>query len=158
MFYVQNSLLNHNLKRNATMLKCLAPLLALAWFTITATAAPKPNIIFMMVDDLGKDWIGCYGGDNIETPNIDALARGGMKFTNAWSMPQCTPSRVTLLTERRLQGPRGAAGGEDGSVGENVLIREESEERLPGKISFDALEGDIISIRSPGGGGWGREE
>lgn len=63
-----------------------------------AFAAERPNILFIMVDDLGKDWIGCYGADNIETPNIDALATGGMKFTNAWSMPQCTPTRVTLLT------------------------------------------------------------
>lgn len=60
--------------------------------------AAKPNILFIMVDDLGKDWISCYGADGIKTPNIDALAKGGMKFHNAWSMPQCTPTRVTLLT------------------------------------------------------------
>ena len=63
---------------------------------------------------------------------------------------------MTLLSERRLQGPRGAAGGEDGSPGENVLIRGGREERLPGKVTFDALAGDIISVRSPGGGGWGK--
>ena len=51
-----------------------------------------------MVDDLGKDWISCYGADNIKTPNIDNLAKGGLKFHNAWSMPQCTPTRATLLT------------------------------------------------------------
>ena len=58
----------------------------------------KPNIIFIMVDDLGKDWISCYGADNIQTPNIDHLANDGIKFHNAWSMPQCTPTRATLLT------------------------------------------------------------
>lgn len=58
----------------------------------------KPNILFIMVDDLGKEWISCYGADNISTTNIDALAAGGMKFHNAYSMPQCTPSRATLLT------------------------------------------------------------
>ena len=58
----------------------------------------KPNVVFIMVDDLGKDWIGCYGADEIRTPNIDRLADGGMTFHNAWSMPQCTPTRVTLLT------------------------------------------------------------
>jgi len=57
-----------------------------------------PNIVFIMVDDLGKDWIGCYGADNIETPHIDALADHGMKFHNVYSMPQCTPTRTTLLT------------------------------------------------------------
>jgi len=51
-----------------------------------------------MVDDLGKEWISCYGADSIETPAIDRLAQEGMKFHNAWSMPQCTPSRLTLLT------------------------------------------------------------
>ena len=63
-----------------------------------ADAADQPNILFIMVDDLGKDWIGCYGADNIETPHVDTLARGGLKFHNAYSMPQCTPTRVTLLT------------------------------------------------------------
>ena len=58
----------------------------------------KPNILFIMVDDLGKEWISCYGAENIETPNIDALAKKGMLFNNAYSMPQCTPSRITLLT------------------------------------------------------------
>ncbi len=58
----------------------------------------KPNILFIMLDDLGKEWISCYGAEDIKTPNIDALAAGGMKFNNAYSMPQCTPSRSTLLT------------------------------------------------------------
>jgi len=58
----------------------------------------KPNILFIMVDDLGKEWISCYGAEEIKTPNIDALAAGGMKFHNAYSMPACTPSRTTLLT------------------------------------------------------------
>ncbi len=58
----------------------------------------RPNIIFIMVDDLGKEWIECYGAEGIETPHINALAAGGMKFSNAYCMPQCTPTRVTLLT------------------------------------------------------------
>ena len=61
-------------------------------------AAAKPNLVFIMVDDLGPEWISAYGGEGIETPNIDKLAAGGMKFNNAYSMPQCTPTRVTLLT------------------------------------------------------------
>lgn len=77
-------------------------LLALAGCAITPFSVTaendKPNIVFIMVDDLGKDWIGCYGADNIETPNIDALASGGMKFNKCYSMPQCTPTRSTLLT------------------------------------------------------------
>ncbi|MEL6898552.1 MAG: sulfatase-like hydrolase/transferase, partial [Planctomycetota bacterium] len=57
-----------------------------------------PNILFILVDDLGKEWISCYGAEGIQTPNIDRLAKTGMKFNNAWCMPQCTPTRVTLLT------------------------------------------------------------
>lgn len=63
-------------------------------------ADDPPNILFIMADDLGKEWIGCYGAEGISTPNIDALATGGMRFETAYSMPQCTPSRVTLLTGR----------------------------------------------------------
>jgi arylsulfatase A-like enzyme len=60
--------------------------------------AEKPNILFIMVDDLGKEWVSHYGAEGIETPNIDKLASNGMAFDNAWCMPQCTPTRVTLLT------------------------------------------------------------
>ena len=58
----------------------------------------QPNIIFILLDDLGKEWISCYGATDVETPNIDALAHGGMRFENVYSMPQCTPSRMCLLT------------------------------------------------------------
>ncbi len=58
----------------------------------------KPNIIFILIDDLGKEWISCYGSSSVLTPNIDNVAGEGMLFHNAWSMPQCTPSRVALLT------------------------------------------------------------
>jgi arylsulfatase A-like enzyme len=54
-------------------------------------SASKPNILFILVDDLGKEWISCYGAEDIKTPNIDALAKGGMKFHNVYSLPQCTP-------------------------------------------------------------------
>ncbi len=60
--------------------------------------ARPPNILFIMVDDLGKEWISCCGAEDIKTPHLDALAAGGMRMTGAYSMPQCTPTRVTLLT------------------------------------------------------------
>ncbi|BDD12599.1 arylsulfatase (plasmid) [Fulvitalea axinellae] len=58
----------------------------------------RPNIVLILVDDLGKEWVSCYGAQGINTPNVDALAEQGKRFSNAYSMPQCTPSRVTLLT------------------------------------------------------------
>ncbi len=82
------------MKRSLVLFASVVCILA----TTALTAADKPNILFIMVDDLGKDWISCYGAEGIKTPNIDRLASGGMKFHKAWSMPQCTPTRVTLLT------------------------------------------------------------
>ena len=63
--------------------------------------------------------------------------------------------QVTLLSERRARGPSGAKGGASGAPGKNVLIRNGEETLLPAKTSFEAEAGDVVSIRSPGGGGWG---
>lgn len=65
------------------------------------------------------------------------------------------PARVALLCERRTVGPSGVRGGADGAPGENVVIRGGVEERLPSKATFSVDAGDVVSIRSPGGGGWG---
>ena len=66
-------------------------------------------------------------------------------------------ANVTLLSERRTRGPSGARGGSDGAPGVNALIRDGKEKVLPGKTTLDVRAGDIVSIRSPGGGGWGPE-
>lgn len=67
------------------------------------------------------------------------------------------PAQVTILSERRAQGPRGVRGGEAGSPGENLLLRSDgTEQRLPGKVTVEVAAGDVLSIRTPGGGGWGR--
>jgi N-methylhydantoinase B len=68
------------------------------------------------------------------------------------------PATVTLLTERRRTAPYGLQGGEPGTRGENVLIREGEEQVLPGKVELQVAEGDVLSLRTPGGGGWGRKE
>ena len=61
--------------------------------------ARKPNIIFVLADDLGYAELGCYGQQKIETPNLDRLAAQGMRFTQHYSgSPVCAPSRCTLLT------------------------------------------------------------
>ncbi len=62
-------------------------------------AAPRPNIIFILADDLGYGELGCFGQPKIETPNIDRLCRSGMRFTSHYSgAPVCAPSRCVLLT------------------------------------------------------------
>ena len=59
------------------------------------TSAPaKPNIIFILADDLGIGNVGCYGADNYKTPHIDALASGGIRYTHAYTAPLCGPSRT----------------------------------------------------------------
>ena len=59
----------------------------------------KPNIVFIMIDDLGWADLGCYGSSFYETPNIDALAAKGMRFTNAYaSCPVCSPTRASLMS------------------------------------------------------------
>jgi len=59
----------------------------------------KPNIIYILADDLGYGELGCYGQDKIETPNIDKLAQNGIKFTQHYSgSPVSAPSRCVLLT------------------------------------------------------------
>ena len=59
----------------------------------------KPNIVYILADDLGYNELGCYGQDTIETPNIDALAASGIRFTQHYSgSPVCAPSRCVLMT------------------------------------------------------------
>ena len=60
--------------------------------------AVKPNIIFILVDDFGWNQVGCYGGEIVNTPNLDKLASEGAKFTNAYAMPQCSPTRAAFLS------------------------------------------------------------
>ncbi|KAJ8252874.1 hypothetical protein GJAV_G00206530 [Gymnothorax javanicus] len=61
----------------------------------------RPNFILMMVDDLGIGDVGCYGNDTIRTPNIDRLAKEGVKLTqHIAAAPLCTPSRAAFLTGR----------------------------------------------------------
>ena len=60
-------------------------------------AADKPNIIYILADDMGFSDVGCYGGE-IETPNLDALASGGLRFTQFYNTARCCPTRAALLT------------------------------------------------------------
>ena len=60
---------------------------------------PRPNIIIVLVDDMGYSDIGCYGGE-IDTPNLDRLASKGLRFTQFYNAGRCCPTRASLLTGR----------------------------------------------------------
>lgn len=81
-----------------TPLSVMLVFAALAGLTMPALAATKTNIVFMLADDLGWRDLGCYGSDYHETPNLDRLAREGMRFTQAYAMPVCSPTRAAILT------------------------------------------------------------
>ncbi|MBL9213173.1 MAG: sulfatase-like hydrolase/transferase, partial [Opitutaceae bacterium] len=77
----------------------------LAWLLLAGVAgsagfaagAPRPNVIIMMADDMGYSDLGSYGGE-IETPHLDALAQGGVRFTQFYNTARCCPTRAALLT------------------------------------------------------------
>jgi arylsulfatase A len=60
----------------------------------------RPNIVFIMADDVGCEVLGCYGGTSYKTPNLDRLAQTGVRFTHCYSSPVCAPSRVKIMTGR----------------------------------------------------------
>src|SRR5262245_59886019 len=62
-----------------------------------AQSAAGPNILLILADDLGYSDLGCYGGE-IRTPNLDALAAGGLRYTQMYNCTRCCPSRASLLT------------------------------------------------------------
>ncbi|MBL8864735.1 MAG: arylsulfatase [Planctomycetia bacterium] len=65
--------------------------------TVASAAPAKPNVLLILADDLGFSDLGCYGGE-IETPNLDALANNGLRFTQAYNTARCWPTRAAILT------------------------------------------------------------
>lgn len=78
--------------------KILYTIFLLLSFISTLLAEQKPNIILIMADDLGYECIGANGSEDYKTPNLDALAAGGARFTNCFANPLCTPSRAKIMT------------------------------------------------------------
>ena len=77
----------------------MRPLIPLFLATVAAIAADRPNVIFILADDLGAHDLGCFGSTFYETPNIDRLAKRGTRFTQAYAAsPLCSPTRSSILT------------------------------------------------------------
>lgn len=91
-------------------------LLALAW-AATVQAAP-PNVVVILADDMGYSDLGCYGSE-IDTPNLDSLAAGGLRFTQGYNTARCWPTRGAIMTGYYAQSIRRDAlpGGKGGGGG-----------------------------------------
>jgi arylsulfatase len=79
------------------MARAIVALVTAALLASRASAAERPNILLILADDLGFSDIGCYGGE-IATPNLDALARDGLRFRQFYNCARCCPSRACLMT------------------------------------------------------------
>ncbi len=84
---------------------CLALWIGLSSWLVIQAGEPRaldgfrqPNIVLILADDLGWADLGCYGADLHETPNLDRLARQGVRFTDAYAAPVCSPTRAALMT------------------------------------------------------------
>ncbi|HEX3871379.1 MAG TPA: sulfatase-like hydrolase/transferase, partial [Pirellulales bacterium] len=85
--------INTNVRRSIYLLMLVILSLGLG----SAEAAPRPNVVFILADDLGYSDVGCYGGE-IETPHLDSLAHNGLQFTQFYNTARCWPTRGALLT------------------------------------------------------------
>ncbi len=85
-----------------TLLTIFLAAAALCSVAAAEPSAARPNIIFILADDYGINGVGCYGSDRFKgkTPNLDALAKSGLRFEQGYSMPTCNPSRCALMTGR----------------------------------------------------------
>jgi arylsulfatase A-like enzyme len=124
---VSTALVSRSVQETSVMMRfsryvaVIAALLFLGDKNLLAADAPtprKPNILLILADDLGYSDLGCYGGE-IQTPNLDRLAQGGIRFTQFYNTARCWPSRAAILTGYYAQQVRrdlipGAGGGGEG--------------------------------------------
>jgi arylsulfatase A-like enzyme len=79
-------------------MKYLASILIAFVAAALPVCAEPPNLLFIFADDIGYEALGCYGGQDFETPNLDRMAEQGVRFSRAYTSPVCTPSRVSMHT------------------------------------------------------------
>lgn len=118
------------------VLSALMPPLALA---------AAPNIVVILADDVGWGDLGCYGSSRIKTPHLDALARAGMRFTNAYAPASvCTPTRYSLLTGQ-YPWRRNATGLNKGVAnGDSPLLISVETPTLPGMLKGAGYRTGIV--------------
>lgn len=122
--------MTRKLVRFSTCIGFLIVLLLNFWAcTSPSPADPRPNIVLIMADDIGYSDLGCYGAE-IETPNLDRLAAGGLRFRQFYNMAKCNPTRSSLIT--------GLYQGNDRAMSFVPLLREAGYSAImSGKEHFD---------------------
>jgi arylsulfatase A-like enzyme len=105
--------------RALACLFALCPSLFLSSVALAKEGAAKPNVVFILADDLGYSDLGCYGGE-IETPNLDSLAKNGLRFTQFYNTARCWPTRGALMTGFYAQQIHRDALPEVGGGGQGV--------------------------------------
>ncbi len=89
-------------RMTASLRAWLAPAIIVSSFFICHSSfTAQPNVVFILLDNIGQEWFGCYGSEEKCTPNIDRLASEGVRFQHCYTMPICGPSRTVLLTGRQ---------------------------------------------------------
>lgn len=97
----------------------LLPVFLICLMHSSASAASRPNVVFILADDLGYSDLGCYGGE-IETPNLDGLAANGLRFTQFYNTARCWPTRGALMSGYYAQQIHRDALPEIGGGGQGV--------------------------------------
>lgn len=121
------------------LLQRLVSLLLLCHLHASAFAV-RPNIIFMLADDLGYGDLPAFGAQDVRTPNLDRLAVEGVKFTQAYANgPECTPSRTAIFTGRHPQRPGGLecplGTGNVGRYDDAIRLRAQNDLGLPPRMA-----------------------
>ena len=116
---------------------------------LTATP-PKPNIVFILADDLGYRDLGCFGSTYYKTPNIDALSKRGMIFTQAYAAnPLCSPSRASILTGQypaRIGMTQASGHLPEVKLQETVQARAHADEKSLADISATRLDTNYVTL------------
>ena len=116
---------------------------------VSSAERSKPNVVFIVVDDLGWRDLGCYGSTFYETPHVDALADSAMRFTDAYAAnPTCSPTRSSILTGQypMRTGYTAPAGHQKGKHHHGIRTKEKPDVRAAGPTSLNYLAADYYTL------------
>lgn len=118
---------------------------------LALNAAEKPNILFIISDDLSAESLSCYGNEHCRTPHIDSLAQRGMKFTRAYCQyPVCGPSRAALMSGMYSQQVGVTGNGSSGNITKRMGNRPSMSQLFKQNGWYSARVSKIYHMRVPG--------